>query len=498
MNFKLSILIPARNEEFLKQTVENLLETKNHYTEILVGLDGQLPVEPLDQHKDVTVVYFVESIGQRAMTNRLCQLSKAKYVMKLDAHCKMDKDFDKKLIEDMQDDWTVVPKMYNLHAFDWVCQSCGVRRYQGKSGKCKCGGEEKKEIIFEAKPSPETTAMKFDTDLRFGYWGQYKKRQKGDLVETMSLLGACWMLTREKYWELNICDEEFGSWGQQGTEVACKTWLSGGKLICNKKTWFAHMFRTQGGDFGFPYGHKKGAITKARQHSRNLFLEGKWKGKYDLNWLINKFNPPDWQGIIYYTDNQLNLKIAHKVQDRLKKMGLPIVSASLKPMNFGENYVIEGKRGNESYFKQILKALEKSKSEIIFFCEHDVLYNPTHFDFIPPKKDKFYFNTNVWKVDWETGKALWTDNLQQVSGMVCYRDFAIEHYERKLKLVQEGKFNRRYEPETKTGLLRVSYQSKEPIYDIRHNNNLTKSRWSKDKFKNKEYTKGWKTKTIKL
>ncbi len=57
-----------------------------------------------------------------------------------------------------------------------------------------------------------------------------KKQQEGDLVETMSLQGSCFMMTRKKYWELDICSEDFNSWGQQGVEVACKTWLSGGKV----------------------------------------------------------------------------------------------------------------------------------------------------------------------------------------------------------------------------------------------------------------------------
>jgi len=33
----------------------------------------------------------------------------------------------------------------------------------------------------------------------------------------------------------NICDEEFGSWGSQGLEVAIKTWLSGGKVMVSHK-----------------------------------------------------------------------------------------------------------------------------------------------------------------------------------------------------------------------------------------------------------------------
>lgn len=45
----------------------------------------------------------------------------------------------------------------------------------------------------------------------------------------------------------------YGSWGNQGIEVACKTWLSGGRVLVNHNTWYAHMFRTQGAEFGFPY-----------------------------------------------------------------------------------------------------------------------------------------------------------------------------------------------------------------------------------------------------
>jgi len=31
--------------------------------------------------------------------------------------------------------------------------------------------------------------MRFDRDLKFQYWSQYKKRQSGEIVETMSLWG---------------------------------------------------------------------------------------------------------------------------------------------------------------------------------------------------------------------------------------------------------------------------------------------------------------------
>jgi len=36
-----------------------------------------------------------------------------------------------------------------------------------------------------------------------------------------------------------------------------------------------------------------------------------------------------------------------------------------------------------------------------------------------------------------------------------------------------------------------NYESKFPNIDIRHDKNLTPSRWRKDQFRNQRYTKGW-------
>jgi hypothetical protein len=112
----------------------------------------------------------------------------------------------------------------------------------------------------------------------------------------MSLIGACFFMHRDRYWELDGLDEKHGSWGQVGTEVACKAWLSGGKLLTSKKTWFSHMFRTNSKGFSFPYEITGKDISKARRYSRYLWLEGNWpKAKYPLSWLVDKFKPvPDW------------------------------------------------------------------------------------------------------------------------------------------------------------------------------------------------------------
>ena len=87
-------------------------------------------------------------------------------------------------------------------------------------------------------------------------------------------------MPRKRFWDLGGLDESHGSWGQLGTELACKSWLSGGKLITSKKTWFGHMFRTgnfrRHGESSFPYPLSGNAQERAKQYSRDLWLNDKW------------------------------------------------------------------------------------------------------------------------------------------------------------------------------------------------------------------------------
>lgn len=77
-----------------------------------------------------------------------------------------------------------------------------------------------------------------------------------------------------------------------GTELSCKNWLSGGRQVVNKKTWFAHLFRTQPG-FGFPYPNPG---VGARKHSNWLWMGNNWPLQaYPLSFILEKFWPvPGW------------------------------------------------------------------------------------------------------------------------------------------------------------------------------------------------------------
>ena len=544
MTYDLSILIPARNEMFLAKTVERIMAQKRGRTEVIVGLDGQWANPPLVDHPDLTIIYYPESIGQRAMTNQCARISKAKYVMKIDAHCDVDEGFDLKMMQYMKDHYTMVPAMYNLHGFDWVCKGggdkkdCKHRIYQGPTPReCpECHGKMEREILWQPRLNRRSEFYKFDTDLHFQYDGARKKiaPKESILVESMSAQGSCFMLTREKYWELNMSDENHGSWGQQGTEIACKTWLSGGRLVTNRATWYSHMFRTQGGDFGFPYPQSGKQVAQAREYSKRLFMENTWEKQiYPLSWLVAKFAPltsggkrdgaPDWhdeagkekldyinakgerfkkgpgKGIIYYTDNKVNIKLGDKCRKQILKANLPIVSVSLKPMRFGTNIHFKGERGYLSYHKQILMALEASTADIVYFCEHDVLYHPSHFDFTPPKKDVYYYDFNFWRVRASDNFAIHYDT-HQVNLICGYRELLLKHYREKVRRIEKGGFTMRmgFEPGCNRRSERIddvkaeSYYAKEPSLDIRHDTNLTRSRWSKSEFRSQRSCQGWK------
>ena len=189
------------------------------------------------------------------------------------------------------------------------------------------------------------------------------------------------------------------------------------------------------------------------------------------------------KGIIYYTDNQLDPEIAGKVQNQLNTIGLPIVSCSLAPMpNFGKNIHLPLERGYPAMFKQILAALEASDVDIIFFCEHDVLYHPSHFDFVPPAKDKFYYNQNCWRVRMPDGFAVrWDTNIN--SCLCAYRDILMKYYQNKVDLVEKtGKISSGFgvEPGGRDNSLSGTWRSLSPNVDIRHGHNLTRDVWNID------------------
>lgn len=323
---RLSVIIPGRNERFFAQTVENVLANMRGDTEVVAVCDGNWPEPALYDHPRLTVVKH-ESIGQRAATNEGVRISQSDFVMKLDAHCALAEGFDVVLMNECQPNWTMIPQMYGLHAFDWKCTACGDQTYQGSTPeRCRtCFGTDfTTELVWKPREGRLTWSWIFDSEIHFQYSRQAERRVSPDakLFETMSCIGCCMFLRRDRYWDLEGMDERHGSWGQYGVEIACKTWLSGGQMMVTRNTWQAHMFRTGnfsvGGHSSFPYPISGNDQERARQYSRDLWRNNRWpKQRYPLSWLVEKFWP-----VKGWNDEQL----AEQKQRECSWLPVPVVS----------------------------------------------------------------------------------------------------------------------------------------------------------------------------
>ena len=179
----LSVIIPARKEYFLAKTCQSILGAIRGDTEIIAVIDGE-HIGPDPQAIDdprLRVIVHENPWGQRQSCNHAAKVSQAKYILKTDGHSMMDEGFDVKLMADMEPSWTVIPRMYNLHAFDLICGKCGARAYNhGPHRPCPtCTAQQwTMDEIWQPNWKKKTDWMWFrspdclDRPLRVQYWGQ--------------------------------------------------------------------------------------------------------------------------------------------------------------------------------------------------------------------------------------------------------------------------------------------------------------------------------------
>lgn len=144
------------------------------------------------------------------------------------------------------------------------------------------------------------------------------------------------------------------------------------------------------------------------------------------------------KGIIYYTDNRIGNPIRDVARFFIRESALPIVSCSLKPIRFGKNIVLSGRqRSYPTFTLQIYTALTNLDTKYVFFCEHDVLYHKSHFDFTPSKDNVFYYNNNLWRWKLHNFRLVTYDKMRALSCLCVNREFAIEHYKKRLQKIEE-------------------------------------------------------------
>lgn len=287
---KLTVIIPARNELYLQQTLDDLLVKATGDMEIIVILDGYWPQAPLKEDPRLIVIHR-ERRGMRAAINSAVAIAKGKYLMKVDAHCMFPHGFDEVLKADCDGDWVVIPRRYSLELDTW-----GVRFHRPYV-----------DYEFLGWPYEGKKAVHGDTvGLHARTWdARIEERINKLLDENMTFQGSCWFTSKEHFVKRigTMQEEGYGTFIGEPQEIGLKTWLGGGRIMTNKKTFYAHLWKGKPyreahmKALGVPYTRIGSSELKTgNAFSVDYWMHDRWKErKYDLAWLIERFWPvPTW------------------------------------------------------------------------------------------------------------------------------------------------------------------------------------------------------------
>lgn len=273
----ISIIIPSRNEQFLPNTITELLNKAEGDIEVIAVLDGYYAELPKDGR--VKIIHFGKSKGMRAGINAGVAVAKGEYIMKIDGHCMVDQGYDVKLVADCEKNWVVIPRRKRLDAENWCIANVG-----------------KPDVDYEFLSYPDDPKDFGGAGLNGKIWTQRALDRKDILIdENMSFQGSCWFMFKDYFYELELMDEaNYGTFWNEAQEIGLKCWLSGGKVMTNKKTWYAHLHK--GKKYGRGYTLDTKQLFIGSGYTKKWLTNSAWdKQTKPFMWLIEHFGSvPTW------------------------------------------------------------------------------------------------------------------------------------------------------------------------------------------------------------
>ena len=273
---ELSVIIPNRNSPFLAKTIQDVLDRAGCEVEVIVNIDELWKNWEVN---DARVHYIHPSapVGLRQGINNCVRMAKGKYIMKTDDHCAFSPDFGKILIEShKEDNWVQIPRRYALDAENWKIEEQDNDKYP----------VDYMYLDFPRKGKDHDSGTHGVPDRE-----RREDRKEFDVDETMSMQGSCYFMTRNHFIDTlgGLSEKMYGQFAQEAQEIGFKTWLRGGKLMVNKKTYYCHLHK--GNKYGRFYSFPGGTV-EASDMSAYYWMQNQWKDrKYDMKWLIDRFWP---------------------------------------------------------------------------------------------------------------------------------------------------------------------------------------------------------------
>ena len=146
--------------------------------------------------------------------------------------------------------------------------------------------------------------------------------------------------------------------------------------------------------------------------------------------------------VVYYTCNAIPNKFAHNMQEQLLKAteGIPIISVSHIPMQFGNNIKVDLERNHFNIYRQALIGAKEAHTKYIALCEDDVLYSPEHFKRRPKDDNHFTYNLGAWSI-FTWGEPMFTHKgipRKNLNSFICNRELFIEAMEERFDKYPNG------------------------------------------------------------
>lgn len=267
-----SIIVPARNEQFMPATVDDLCAKARGSIEVIVVLDGYWP-ECISGDNRVHYIHHSAPRGLRRSLNEGVAIARGQYVMKLDAHCMVSEGFDTVLANVCQDDWVCVPTRHRLDAENWRVDD---------------GGRPPINYLY-LEPSNDGINVK--------EWREKNRDRSLDAIRVDDILacqGSCMFLPRDFWYELELLDEEhYGKFRKDPQEVMFKAWSIGGRCVRVKDAWYAHLHK--GKRYGRGYRPDRASWAQGDEYVKKWWTDEAWdKQRISFRDILRRF--PDMPG----------------------------------------------------------------------------------------------------------------------------------------------------------------------------------------------------------
>lgn len=124
--------------------------------------------------------------------------------------------------------------------------------------------------------------------------------------------------------------------------------------------------------------------------------------------------------IVYYTSNGDYPALEEAVRTIIREhsQGLPIVSVSQQPIEFGTNLCVgDIGRSRHNIYRQLRIGAENASTRFLVVCEADFLYPPQWFQFTPPRDDTYYYPQECY-ILWKKRSSFFRKKMHQLTGIV--------------------------------------------------------------------------------